>query len=180
MVWHSLEYGDGFMWSKVPETRMQKGSQPNQLHATQRSLFQQKHKYAWCNKCVGTRELLKMKKNSEIYKRGRNSKSQWPKCVTWNLPYASIAISWWGTRLIEINKARLEELIDWCLQQVEVNSNRQWNEYAPVEEIRNGNRSDWAFRALRGDQCLYSGTRGERAVDGCLGFGAVVGLCQTA
>ena len=103
--------GDGIYEVYVRNHVMQKGlTKPNQLHATATKFVSAK-----------AQARLMQQMLEQIYKRGRNSKSH---TVAKNADVGTYRIATgfealMGYLYLSGQKARLEELINWCLQQVE-------------------------------------------------------------
>ena len=104
--------GDGIYEVYVRNHVMQKGlTKPNQLHATATKFVSAK----------AQARLMQQMLEQEIYKRGRNSKSH---TVAKNADVGTYRIATgfealMGYLYLSGQQARLEELINWCLQQVE-------------------------------------------------------------
>ena len=113
--------GDGIYEVYVRNHVMQKGlTKPNQLHATATKFVSAKAQARLMQQMLGQENFL-TEEELEIYKRGRNSKSH---TVAKNADVGTYRIATgfealMGYLYLSGQQARLEELINWCLQQVE-------------------------------------------------------------
>ncbi|MBF1710805.1 MAG: Mini-ribonuclease 3 [Streptococcus sp.] len=113
--------GDGIYEVYVRNHVMQKGlTKPNQLHATATKFVSAKAQARLMQKMLEQENFLN-EEELEIYKRGRNSKSH---TVAKNADVGTYRIATgfealMGYLYLSGQQDRLEELINWCLQQVE-------------------------------------------------------------
>jgi len=113
--------GDGIYEVYVRNHVMQKGlTKPNQLHATATKFVSAKAQARLMQKMLEQENFLN-EEELEIYKRGRNSKSH---TVAKNADVGTYRIATgfealMGYLYLSGQQARLEGLINWCLQQVE-------------------------------------------------------------
>ena len=113
--------GDGIYEVYVRNHLMQKGlTKPNQLHATATKFVSAKAQARLMQQMLEQEDFLN-EEELEIYKRGRNSKSH---TVAKNADVGTYRIATgfealMGYLYLSGQQARLEGLINWCLQQVE-------------------------------------------------------------
>ena len=113
--------GDGIYEVYVRNHVMQKGlTKPNQLHATATKFVSAKAQARLMQQMLEQENFL-TEEELEIYKRGRNSKSH---TVAKNADVGTYRIATgfealMGYLYLSGQQARLEELINWCLQRVE-------------------------------------------------------------
>ncbi len=113
--------GDGIYEVYVRNHVMQKGlTKPNQLHATATKFVSAKAQARLMQQMLGQENFL-TEEELDIYKRGRNSKSH---TVAKNADVGTYRIATgfealMGYLYLSGQQARLEELINWCLQRVE-------------------------------------------------------------
>lgn len=113
--------GDGIYEVYVRNHVMHKGlTKPNQLHATATKFVSAKAQALLMQQMLEQEDFLN-EEELEIYKRGRNSKSH---TVAKNADVGTYRIATgfealMGYLYLSGQQARLEELINWCLQQVE-------------------------------------------------------------
>lgn len=114
-------YGWQDLWSVCQKSRDAKGlTKPNQLHATATKFVSAKAQARLMQQMLEQENFL-TEEELEIYKRGRNSKSH---TVAKNADVGTYRIATgfealMGYLYLSGQQARLEELINWCLQQVE-------------------------------------------------------------
>ena len=113
--------GDGIYEVYVRNHVMQKGlTKPNLLHATATKFVSAKAQASLMQQMLEQENFL-TEEELEIYKRGRNSKSH---TVAKNADVGTYRIATgfealMGYLYLSDQQERLEELINWCLQQVE-------------------------------------------------------------